>query len=76
MMQKKVCIRQLVLMAGIAGTIFFAVGAKASMDVANPGGPERSDVIDIKAMTTFGPIERPPVEFLHDKHVHAVEKMG
>ena len=76
MMQKKARIRQLVLMAAIPGMIFFTAGAQASVDAGNSKSPERSDVINIDTMSTFGPIERSPVEFLHDKHTQAVEKMG
>ena len=76
MMLKKACARQLVLMAAIAGIMFITAGAQASVDAANSDGPERSDVININAMKTFGPLERAPVEFLHDKHTQAVDKMG
>ena len=76
MMRKKAYARQLALMTIIAGMISFAVGIRASGNAAGIDIPERPDVITIDAMTAFGPIERPPVEFLHDRHTQAVEKAG
>lgn len=34
----------------------------------------RADVITIDAMTAFGNLEKPPVEFLHDAHTEALAK--
>ncbi len=75
-MQKNTCTRQFVLLAVIAGMAFFAAETRASTVVADSNVAERSDVINIDAMTIFGPIERPTVEFLHDKHTQAAKKMG
>jgi hypothetical protein len=36
--------------------------------------PMRADVIKIDAITLFGKLERPPVEFLHEAHTEALAK--
>jgi hypothetical protein len=76
MMQKKERIRQLSVVAAAALMIFSVAGAGASVDASRPEGAPRSDIITIDGMKVFGSLERPSVEFLHDKHTEAVEKMG
>lgn len=36
--------------------------------------PQRADVLTIDTLATFGPLERSPVAFPHDKHTQALEK--
>jgi len=43
---------------------------------AQPAGTARADIIAIDVLSRFGELEEPPVEFFHDKHTEAVEKMG
>lgn len=76
MMQKKARVRQFAVMAAAAVMIFFVVKAGASVDASSIEGEPRSDIITIDGMKVFGSLERPSVEFLHDDHTEAVEKMG
>jgi class III cytochrome C family protein len=77
MMQlERVRTKQKVVLATIAILFFFASGGYGATGPTSPSGPERADVILIDAMTVFDSLERPPVEFLHDKHSQAVEKLG
>lgn len=65
----------------IAGSIFVAilmicsVGAYATVK-STPPGETRADILTIETLKTFGPLERGPVEFFHDKHTLALEKTG
>lgn len=65
----------------IAGSIFVAilmicaVGAHAAVK-SSPPGESRADILNIDTLKTFGPLERGPVEFFHDKHTVALEKAG
>ena len=36
----------------------------------------RSDIINIDAMSVFGSLDRPPVQFQHDLHTEAIAKQG
>lgn len=77
MMQgEKVRTRQKGVLATIAILFFFASVGYGATAPGMPTGPERADVILIDAMEVFGVLERPAVEFLHDKHSQAVEKLG
>ncbi len=40
----------------------------------DPADTQRADLILIDAMAEFGPLQRPEVAFLHDKHTQALEK--
>jgi hypothetical protein len=55
----------LILLAG-----FFTTGAQAGPK------PVRADVIIIDSLKAFGPLERPPVVFWHDKHTQALAQQG
>ena len=66
---------------GIAGSIFVAIliicAAEAFATVQSPPpGSHRADILSIDTLKTFGPLERGPVEFFHDKHTLALEKTG
>ncbi len=76
LMQEEARERQFILILAIVVMVFFAAETRASVGMADSDTPERSDVINIDAMTIFGRLERPTVEFLHDRHTQAVEKMG
>ncbi|MFC1679084.1 sulfate respiration complex hexadecaheme cytochrome HmcA [Elusimicrobiota bacterium] len=39
-------------------------------------GVERADVVTIDTIAEFGPLERPPVTFLHDLHTEALKEQG
>jgi len=76
MMQKKARVKQLAVIAVAVMMMCFLVEAGVSMDASSPEGEPRSDIITIDGMKVFGSLERPSVEFLHDEHTEAVEKMG
>lgn len=54
-----------------AGTVHHARGT--DMPAASEA---RADLVVIDVLKQFGPLERPPVPFLHDRHTTAMEKQG
>lgn len=53
-----------------------SVVAKAVVAPSVSPALQRADVINIDTLQQFGALERPAVQFLHDKHTEAVEKLG
>ena len=53
-----------------AGLVSLAVARQAPPE-ADPG---RADIVTIDGLKAFGPLERPPVVFFHDKHTEALAK--
>jgi hypothetical protein len=60
----------LIVSAGIAVAAMAASGRGAA------AGEPRADVVIIAGLKSFGPLERSPVLFLHDKHTEALDKKG
>ncbi|MBU0991569.1 MAG: cytochrome C [Proteobacteria bacterium] len=56
--------------------LLFAYGAVAENASSNQNDDSgrRADLILIDTMKVFGELERPPVEFLHDRHTDALQK--
>lgn len=59
----------------VAMLLIFAASGYAAVNTAAPGAA-RADILDIDTLKAFGPLERGPVNFFHDKHTVALEKAG
>lgn len=51
-----------------------AVGVPAVQQLMAPADALRADIITLDTLKTFGNLERPTVQFLHDRHTEAVAK--
>ncbi|MBT8340490.1 MAG: cytochrome C [Desulfatitalea sp.] len=60
----------LILIALVTGLTSARTSASA------PEADKRADAILIDGLKAFGPLERPPVYFFHDRHTEAVAKQG
>lgn len=57
--------------------ILALAGLWSAFAAAEPTGdtdPGRADIVTIDGLKAFGPLERPPVVFLHDKHTEAAAR--
>ncbi|MDA8140956.1 MAG: hypothetical protein M0036_20095 [Desulfobacteraceae bacterium] len=50
--------------------------AVAAIEPADAVAPGRADIVIIDGLKSFGPLERAPVVFLHDRHTEAMAKQG
>ena len=64
------------LWAVVAMIALFGIGLCWAALVPESTPPERADLITIDTLATFGTLERPPVNFLHEKHTRAIEGLG
>jgi hypothetical protein len=55
----------------ISLSLFSGCGKSDATDVVS-----RPDIIELNAMARFGPLNRPVVQFAHDKHTEALSKLG
>ena len=63
-----------ILLFGTAGLL--AADQMVRVNKNTPVVEGRVDLITIDVLSAFGPLERPTVAFLHDKHTKAVEKQN
>ena len=72
--------RSLLLLFGIMVTMtlvsIYTTRAENKKAASSPSIEKRADVITIGSLRRFGGLERPEVEFFHDKHTVALEKVG
>jgi hypothetical protein len=72
--------RSLLLLFGIMVTMTFLSVYTPRAENEKATSPQsfekRADVITIDALKRFGRLERPEVEFFHDQHTGALEKLG
>jgi len=71
---EKSTFRWIGILAGIFIAMVFSIKAVGVERLSAVSEPPRADVITIDAMKVFGPLSRPPVQFLHDRHTEALEK--
>jgi hypothetical protein len=70
---------QRVVLGLIIAAVVVPAGALAALAVAQMDGaeaPPRADILTIDGLKAFGPLERPPVLFYHDKHTQALAKQN
>lgn len=58
----------------VAIASIYGISVHGVEKISKNASPSRADVITIDAMTVFGKLERPPVEFLHEAHTEALTK--
>ena len=63
-----------IIPAAIVFVSTWGIGAYGSESRPQEGDQKHADVIMIDTLKSFGKLERPGVEFLHDDHVKALEK--
>lgn len=51
-----------------------AVGVQGVQQLMTPAESLRADIVTLDTLKSFGKLERPAVQFLHDKHTEAVAK--
>jgi hypothetical protein len=52
----------------------YSTGIQGAEQISEASSGARADVIQIDSMTTFGKLEKPPVEFLHDAHTETLSQ--
>jgi hypothetical protein len=58
----------------VAIVSIYGISVHGVEKISTSASTMRTDVIKIDAMTVFGKLERPPVEFLHETHTEALTK--
>ena len=65
-----------VIMVTITLVSIYTIRAENEKATSSFSIEKRADVITIGSLRGFGGLERPEVEFFHDQHTGALEKMG
>ncbi len=68
--------REKVYMAGRLGLVLMLLSLSVGICWADDDGDERWDLLTIDTLKQFGDLERPTVQFGHDQHTEALEKLG